>query len=305
MKRLLLILAAIASLGLATSAEAATKIGRTTGTMNNTTAQTVFQRTLNAPEVAGAPTAGVITSWSYSVPQAAQMGPIEFKVGRPAGNNNLTIVFESERVPASAQTPLSDFTQQVRIPAQSGDLIGLYVPGGVANFGVTGDPGETFSGIADDVDRGVGDVSAYGAPITGIVDISAQLEPDADEDGFGDESQDQCLGESGQEDGCAPPPPVVVDSTAPETTFTQQPAAKTKRRKVDFAFISSEEGSSFECSLDGQPFGACASPLQNVRLKRGRHTFQVRSTDAAGNVDAAPATATFKIKKKRKHHHHH
>jgi hypothetical protein len=310
MKRSLLIplIGATATLVFANSADAAPKtIGRATGTMNNTAAQTVFQKTLLSPEVAGAPTPGVITSWSYQAPQLAQTGPIELKVARPAGNNNLRIIAESDRVPAEAQTPLSLFTQQVRIPVQAGDLIGLYVPGGIANFGVTGDPGETFVAKVDDVDRGVGDITDYGAPIQGVVDMSAQLEPDADADGFGDDTQDQCLGESGQENGCAPQtvPPPVVDSTAPETAFTQQPAAKTKQRRVSFAFSSSEDGSSFECGLDGQSFVACTSPLQTAKLKRGKHTFQVRATDAAGNVDGTPAVATFKVKKKRKQRHHH
>jgi hypothetical protein len=41
------------------------------------------------------------------------------------------------------------------------------------------------------------------------------------------------------------------------------------------------------------------------RLKRGAHRFEVRAVDSAGNPDATPAAAAFKVKKKRGHHHHH
>ncbi len=39
-----------------------------------------------------------------------------------------------------------------------------------------------------------------------LLNVAALLEPDADADGFGDESQDACLGEAGPEDGCLAPP---------------------------------------------------------------------------------------------------
>ena len=38
---------------------------------------------------------------------------------------------------------------------------------------------------------------------------------------------------------------------------------------------------------------------QSARPK-GTHTFQVRATDAAGNVDPTPATQSWKVKKKKK-----
>jgi DNA-binding beta-propeller fold protein YncE len=93
------------------------------------------------------------------------------------------------------------------------------------------------------------------------------------------------------------------DTAAPETTITgaPKPKVKTKKKKskATFSFTSSEAGSTFECSLDNRPFGACTSPAQ-MKVRKGNHTFSVRATDAAGNVDTTPASRAWKVKKKKK-----
>jgi hypothetical protein len=93
---------------------------------------------------------------------------------------------------------------------------------------------------------------------------------------------------------------VDVDDDPPETTITKGPKPKTRNRNATLEFVSDEPGSSLECSLDGQSaFRPCSSPL-TVRVRRGKHTFQVQATDAAGNVDSTPATYDWKVKRKRK-----
>lgn len=107
---------------------------------------------------------------------------------------------------------------------------------------------------------------------------------------------------NGQAAPVPPTPPVAADTTPPETTFAKAPKknAKTKKRKarVPIALASSEPGSTFECSLDGAAFAPCA-PSMKLKVKRGKHTFAARAIDAAGNVDATPAQAKFKVRRKK------
>jgi hypothetical protein len=47
-----------------------------------------------------------------------------------------------------------------------------------------------------------------------------------------------------------------------------------------------------ECSLDGQAFRSCTSPVVYDRLSRSAHQFTVRVTDAAGNTGEDQITWT-------------
>ena len=88
----------------------------------------------------------------------------------------------------------------------------------------------------------------------------------------------------------------TVDTTAPQTTITPGgPAATTTSTSATFNFIANEQGSSFECSLDGAAFAACSSPKEYTGLASGAHEFRVRATDAAGNVDGSPANYNWTV----------
>ena len=87
----------------------------------------------------------------------------------------------------------------------------------------------------------------------------------------------------------------TVDTIAPQTTIDVAPTHPSADASPDFEFSANEPGSTFECRLDGGAWGACASPKSYAGLADGSHTFQVRATDPAGNVDATPATHTWTI----------
>ena len=90
-----------------------------------------------------------------------------------------------------------------------------------------------------------------------------------------------------------PPPP---DTDPPETTIgSGGPSGNTTATSASFDFSSDESGSTFECRLDTGAFGACTSPKAYSSLGTGQHTFQVRATDPAGNVDPTPAGRTWTI----------
>ena len=87
----------------------------------------------------------------------------------------------------------------------------------------------------------------------------------------------------------------TVDTAAPDTTITSGPTGPTSSASASFAFTSTEPGATFECRLDTAAFTACTSPQAYSALAAGEHTFAVRAIDAAGNVDATPATRTFTV----------
>jgi hypothetical protein len=87
----------------------------------------------------------------------------------------------------------------------------------------------------------------------------------------------------------------LVDTVAPNTTIVLAPAPTSGDTTGDFTFTSSEAGGTFECSVDGAAFAVCTTPFATLALGNGPHTFAVRARDAAGNVDATPATHAWTI----------
>jgi ELWxxDGT repeat protein len=86
----------------------------------------------------------------------------------------------------------------------------------------------------------------------------------------------------------------AIDATPPETTIDSGPSGTVRSRTATF-FFSSNEVASFQCSLDGAAWTGCTSPTSYDHLRRDTHTFRVRATDQAGNVDASPASRTWTV----------
>jgi hypothetical protein len=84
------------------------------------------------------------------------------------------------------------------------------------------------------------------------------------------------------------------DTTPPDTTINTGPTGTVEPTSATLTF-SSEAGATFQCKLDTGAFAPCTSPQTLTGLSRAQHTFQVRATDAAGNVDATPATRTWTV----------
>ncbi|HYO51972.1 adventurous gliding motility protein AgmC [Archangium sp.] len=87
----------------------------------------------------------------------------------------------------------------------------------------------------------------------------------------------------------------TVDTSEPDTTIVSGPSSFTQERNVTFEFSSTESVVTYECSLNDADFSACPSPVTFTDLADGAYTLQVRARDAAGNVDATPATRTFRV----------
>jgi hypothetical protein len=86
-------------------------------------------------------------------------------------------------------------------------------------------------------------------------------------------------------------PPEVIP---PQTTLTASPPASTSETSASFSFVSDQEGSTFECSLNGASFGPCGSPITYNDLGLGDHIFEVRAVNM-GNVGSNPGKHTWTL----------
>ena len=93
----------------------------------------------------------------------------------------------------------------------------------------------------------------------------------------------------------------TVDFLPPQTFIDGNPSDPSNDSFAQFHYTGIDNHTAdsqllFECKLDDSAFAAC--PLDSTfysGLLDGSHTFQVRATDAAGNVQQFPATFTWTV----------
>jgi Tol biopolymer transport system component len=87
------------------------------------------------------------------------------------------------------------------------------------------------------------------------------------------------------------------DTTAPVTTITSGPLTGSFRAATAFTFwfTVNEPNAATECRLDGGVFRPCSTNFPTGRLAAGLHTFQVRSTDRAGNLEIPVKFRSFTV----------
>ncbi len=195
-----LVAAAALSMTAAMPASAATEIGSTFDPGTSSCGNLLLQSASPPADTYAAPTAGVITSWSYQANASEIPVQLQLKVGRLAGANQFTIVGESA-VETASQLPLNSFL--TRISVQAGDLIGLrpVTDGMPCIRGMS--PGYSYSAYVMGDDLSPGTTATFNPPAPDVqLDIAANLESDGDGDGFGDETQDRCIGVPGPMEGC-------------------------------------------------------------------------------------------------------
>src|SRR5262245_5685690 len=182
-----LCLASVVSVALAvpSGVSAATPIGEAFAPLTGCGASTFIQSTSPGGSYA-APISGVITSWSYQA-DATPPSQLRLKVARLVSVNDFLVVGQSDLEMPAASAPN---TFSTRISAQAGDVIGLFQtqpPATSRKCGIT-----SQTGFLDHLVPGT-DVQPSLMPVTFNpgsdfkLDIAAAIEPDADQDGFGDE----------------------------------------------------------------------------------------------------------------------
>ena len=87
----------------------------------------------------------------------------------------------------------------------------------------------------------------------------------------------------------------ATDVTAPESQMNSGPSGFTTNASPTFGFTSNDPGSTFECRMDGASWSGCESPKAYSDLSESAHVFEVRATDALGNVEASSAQRSFTV----------
>jgi uncharacterized protein YjbI with pentapeptide repeats len=87
---------------------------------------------------------------------------------------------------------------------------------------------------------------------------------------------------------------IAVDDKIPPDTSIDSARIRSAKSKAKFRFSSTQDGSTFQCSLDGKDFSRCSSPKEYTGLRRGHHTFQVKASHQ-GLTDFSPAKKKFEI----------
>lgn len=215
-----------------------------------------------------------------------------FPSGVPNGDSQRTIlVWRDEQPPPPAVVP--DFT--------SPDLV-LRNQGAVC-FGLAFGLGQAvdcvaygaFAGFAGPAPSPVGSPAPAPGPGQSISrtiapGCSTLLEAGDDSD---DSATDFAVGSPSPRGNTVTP--AERSCAAPDTSIVKGPKKRTRKTKAKFRFRASESGSAFECKLDKRRYEPCTSPQVYKRLKRGKHRFRVRATDADGNTDPTPAKHRWKI----------
>jgi hypothetical protein len=158
------------------------------------------------------PSDGVVTSWSYRLDNAAISG-LTLEIAGPGAAGSHTIVGQAA---AGSQTPGAVNSYPAQIPVKAGDVVGIFFGSGGNCVLGTGMGGDAIDYHAGDLSPGA---SATFTQLTGNrLPVQVTVEPDADRDGFGDESQDSCPSEAAVDAGPCQAGPTRVGQTFEPTS---------------------------------------------------------------------------------------
>ncbi len=159
-----------------------------------------------------APTSGIVTKWKVRIVAVPFGVPQQLKIFRPTANpTQFQVVGES----ASEPVVTGENVFSTRIPIQAGDHLGLFGNSSVntlfcAETAEVENPGNSIGEFTGN--PGPGSTATLSKTKTEeLVPAVAVIEPDADGDGFGDETQDGCPQSASFQGPC---PTITLDSVA-------------------------------------------------------------------------------------------
>ena len=200
---------------LAAPTYAATTVGQSAASSSCTSGAGQLMASTTTPPSYVIPSDGVITS--FTAASVGSSGSTVLLILKPVSGFTYNVVAKSP--PGAFTSTLQTFP--TRVPAQSGELIGNYGTVCTLSTDDNSDVFRTFTGSEPATDA---DQDFPGSANTFRIDLSAQLEPDADHDGFGDETQDQCPTDASTQGPC-PVAPVT-----PVTTVKKKKCKKHKKK---------------------------------------------------------------------------
>lgn len=214
-----------------------------------------------AAGTASSPIDGVIVRWRFKTDGSG--GNYRLRTARRATGDDITTLRSSPDLASTVGFNQLQRSGEVRVPVSAGDLIGLQTPNGV------GIRFTTFDGMsASFFDQAVPDGSTATPPITwgsSTPMVSADVEPDADGDGFGDITQDLCPSQSQTQGACLP-------------LITNVKVSRAKFRVNVKGGKKSKTGKGTTLSFDSAAAGTMTVAIQQVVRGKARGSKCVRAT---------------------------
>ena len=256
-----------------------------------------------APGGLTAPSDGVIVRWRVQSDSGA--AAVALRVLRPSGASSYSGQGRSATATTAGAGGIETFATRLRV--RTGDRVGLDNASEALLFAAN--PAATLlywnPALAEGDSR---------EPLSTNLELllNADIEPDADNDGFGDESQDQCPSDAARQGPCAAAdtsPPVISDLSTRRRSFragrkrgsfieyvlsenasvkfrVQRRRSNGKYRYVRGSLTRSGTNGDNEHRFRGRIGGRYLSP--------GRYRLVATATDPAGNK-SAPRRARFRI----------
>jgi hypothetical protein len=208
-----------------------------------------------------APSDGVVVRWRVK----GASGPMALRVVQPFGGGYLFVSSGAPQIPAD--TGLDTFV--ARQPIKAGDFVGIELSSATATFGLDPSPMAPSGTSAAIFDGPIvdGTVASPAATVNQArIYVNADVEPDADHDGFGDETQDQCPSDASTAGACPPPP--AKDTTPPVVSAS---IAKTlrlsKQGAISFLLTTKEAASGSATGTISVPKASKVVRFKTTKLK--------------------------------------
>jgi hypothetical protein len=300
----------------------ATEIGSTCPAAQVTTLNYLVERMLTGSHLQTTTAPGVITKWKVNTIGTAVTTPTVESLAIikevKALEGELVALGEPETVDPGK---LNEFAARVPFPA--GVLIGVHSDTGIPFCAEV--PGDEF--IYSNVDLQIGEKKAFGNILGGLVAMSAVIEPDADGDGYGDETQDFCPTNPFSQ--CLPSAAGSGSSPAGGSTSTTTPAKlaiTTANLEGNTVAVKLSASAAAQVTVTGSIRGKSAAPAATVavtpgatgrayltlskatrerlaKLPRKAHLTLVIEAQSAGSVPVSSELALPGRKKAHRKHH--